>query len=96
MDDAIHAWLTEVLDPLNLYTDFLDKILQSAQDAATRVWQAEPRMESEHIHLFIFVPHDYFSKGQTWGFFRIEKIENATGDKTAHDHAIEFYLYVDG
>ena len=95
-DNTIHAWLTEVLDPLNLSADLLNRILKSAQDAATRVWQAEPGMELEHIHLIIFVPPDHTSTGQTWGFFRIEKIENTVEGKAAHDHAIEFYLYVDG
>ena len=96
MDDALYSWLTAVIDPLNLSKDFLNRILKSAQDATARVWKAEAGMELEHIHLIIFVPPDYSSKGQTWGFFRIEKIENTVEGKAAHDHAIEFYLYVDG
>jgi len=92
-DDAIKARLMEILNPLNLHADFLNKILKSAQDAAARVMQNG--MELEHIHLLVFAPKDRSSKRQTWGFFRIEKIEGAA-DVDSPNHAIEFYLYVEG
>lgn len=95
-DDAIRIWLKETLNPLNLHADFLNKILKSAQDSAARTMQIESGMGFEHIHLLVFVPSDRTSKGLTWGFFRIEKIENTKADESPPDHAIEFYLYVEG
>jgi len=94
LDNTIKARLMEILNPLNLHAGFLNKILKSAQDAAGRVMQNG--MEFEHIHILIFVPLDYASKGHTWGFFRIEKIESATTDNRHPDHVIEFYLYFEG
>ena len=96
MDDAIHAWLMELLSPLNLYEDILNKIRMSAQNVTTRIPQVETRMKFEHIHLTVYVPANLTSKGQSWGFFRVERIINATTDVTVPDHAIDFYLYLEG
>jgi hypothetical protein len=95
-DDPTRIWLMEILGPLNLPVDFLNKILKSTQDSATRVMQAEFLIKFEHIHLFIFVPSAHTSRGRTWGFFRIEKIEKVTADDGPPAHAIEFYLYLEG
>lgn len=95
-DDSTRIWLMEILGPLNLPVDFLNKILKSTQDSATRAMQAEPLIKFEHIHLIIFVPSAQTSKGRTWGFFRIEKIEKVTADDSPPDHAIEVYLYLEG
>jgi hypothetical protein len=95
-DDTIGAWLTELLAPLNLHADFLNKVLNSAQDSAARILLTESAAKFEHVHLIIFVPSEPISKEHTWGFFRIEKIESTTADENFPDHAIEFYLYVEG
>jgi len=92
----IHARLSRTLEPLDLHTDFLNKILVSAQDAAVRASQAETVMKFGHIHISIFVPHEHASKGKTWGFFHIERIENPSEGAATQDHAIDFYLYVEG
>ena len=99
-DGAISAWLTQILNPIDLHMDFLNKVTRSAQDAAIRAITAErAQTEFEHIHLCLFVPRtDLFTlyKGQTWGFFRIEKMGPSTENGSPHDHSIEFYLYLEG
>ena len=96
VDAAIATGLTEILAPLELQADFVRKVLHSAQEAAARASLAgiaEPI--AHHIHLILFVSREQPFKPQTWGFFRIEKIERATTDSRFPDHAIEFYLYLD-
>lgn len=96
-DAAINAWLIEILRPLDLQAEFQHKILKSAQDAAARILQAGMvEQEMDHIHLLAFAPGEHSSKPRTWGFFRIEKIESVTAGKKFPDHAIEFYLYLEG
>lgn len=92
-DLTINTWLMKTLNALNLQSDFLNKVLKSAQDAAGAVQNG---MEFEHIHLLVFAPVDRTSIGKTWGFFRIEKIESAGQDKNPPDQSIEFYLYIEG
>ena len=92
-DGAINSWLTETLLPIHLHADFLHKVLKSAQHAVARMLLNE--MKIEHIHLLIFAPVDRTSRGQTWGFFRIEKIENPVETRNHPHHTIEFYLYVE-
>ncbi len=88
------TWLKDTLIPLSLHADFLTKILKSAQDAVTRATRpVQATRDFEHIHIFIFVPAVSTSKGQNWGFFRIEKIESTTADESHPDHTIEFFLY---
>ena len=93
---ALSTWLTELLAPLNLHADFLNKILESAQAATTHGFQAEGGLKFEHIHLIILVPQERELKGRNWGFFRVEKIEDTQEDNIAPDHSIEFYLYLEG
>jgi hypothetical protein len=95
-EDSLHAWLSEVLDPLALHAHFLNQILQSAQDAAKRAMRSERAADLRHLHFLVHAPKHSASNGQTWGFFQIEKIGDSTEGGTSHDHAIEFYLYFEG
>jgi len=94
-DSGINAWLTDLLNPLNLHADFQNKVLTSALEAASRALQVETGRAFEHTHLLIFVPAKRKLEGQTWGFFRIEKIENLIPEKDIPGHAIELYLYLE-
>ena len=92
----LHAWLKEALHPLNLHTDFLNKILNSAKMTAARVLRADAEPKLEHIHLLVFAPSNRASKKQTWGFFSVERLEDIKEGGDAPDHTIEIYLYVEG
>lgn len=73
--DAIESWLVETLSLLNLRTDFLKKILKSAQEVAARAMQAEALRQFEHVNLLVFAPPNHASnrhKGIT-GFFSDRK-----------------------
>jgi hypothetical protein len=94
-DSGINAWLTDLLNPLNLHADFQNKVLTSALEAASRALQVETGRAFEHTHLLIFVPAKRELEGQTWGFFRIEKIESSFPEKDTPGHAIELYLYLE-
>lgn len=92
---TVNKWLAVILNPLQLHADFLSKVLKSAQDATARAMQAKTVVKSQHTHLLIFVPADRVSNGHNWGFFRIEKVGNAS-KQDYPDHSIEFYLYEEG
>ena len=94
-DDAVASWLVETLSPLNLQTDFLNKVLKSAQEATARGMQAKAVIQFKHLHLFVFAPSNHVSNRYTWGFFRIEKID-AANQQDNPNHAIELYLYLEG
>jgi hypothetical protein len=92
-DERIRAWLTGILNPLQLPASLVKKILQSAQEASAR---AEASAKFEHIHQLVFAPMAYHSNGQTWGFFRIEKIQQSKEADSTPAHTVEFYLYLEG
>jgi hypothetical protein len=92
----IQAWLAETLQPLQLQGDFLDKITTSAQQAVEGASRGEKRAAFEHFHLFVFSQGHSLDHKSTWGFFRIEKIEQSHHPATHPDHAIEIYLYPEG
>jgi hypothetical protein len=96
MDAKIQAWLTEILHPLLLPTDFLNRILKSAQDSATRALQTGIEMKFEYIYLKVFTSERYISNEKTWGFFQIDKIGTPVTNTNIVDHSIEFYLYREG
>lgn len=91
--DGANVPLAKLLAPLNLRTDFMNRILKSAQDALARAMQAGPVMNFEHVHLLLFVPPDPDPGEKNWGFFRIEKIDHESDGIPAAAHTIEFYLY---
>jgi hypothetical protein len=96
LDPKLSAWLTEVLNPLDLHTDFFSKVLKSAGEAIARAAQTELVTKFEHLHLLIFVPSERPSKGGTWGFFGIEKAYGGLEGESSPGHRIQFYLYLAG
>lgn len=92
----IDAWLTETLQPLRLQEGFTGKIIHSAQQAVESTGLANARGDFEHFHLLIYSQPVHPEHTNSWGFFRIEKIEKDKADKIPPDHAIEFYLYPEG
>lgn len=96
-DSAIQAWLADILAPLDLHTDLLSKILRSAREAAARALESsEKAVRYAHIHLLAFAPYGQRARGQTWGFFRLEKLDGSAPGQSRPDHSIEFYLYLEG
>jgi hypothetical protein len=79
-----------------LHTDFLNKILNSAQTTTARVLRADAEIQLEHIHLLVFAPSNRASKRQAWGFFSVERLEDTKEGAVANDHMIKIYLYVEG
>ena len=92
---TVNKWLAVILGRLHLREEFRDQVLKSAREAASRAMQAEGVRKFEHLHLLIFVPSDRTQNSSNWGFYSIEKVEQASGNANP-DHAIEFYLYQDG
>ena len=96
MENSLGIRLTELLAPLKLQSDFLNRIWRSSQQAAGRVIAATDKVNQiRHIHMLIFVPQNPEGKGKTWGFFRIERQESPVEAPKLPDHAIELYLYME-
>lgn len=93
---TLNSWLTELLNPLDLSTDFMDRVLDSVQSSVMRIVQPDTALLFGHIHLSIYAPYERVPERKTWGFFHIERIENRDDSVNANDHAINFYLYVEG
>lgn len=95
-DSAIDPWLTELLNPLDLSRDFMNRVMASVEGTVRRVLHSNATSISGHIHLSIFAQCEHIPERRIWGFFHIERIENQGEAVNTHDHAIDFYLYVEG
>ena len=95
-NDAIHAWLIEILNTLNLATEFFERFLKAAQTTVTRDMRANGLASLVYVHISILAPQKHNSTGKSWGFFQIEKIETKADNVNTHIRAIDFYLYVEG
>lgn len=93
---VIKSWLAELLNPIDLSTDFITRVMESVQDSVMRILQLNAVSATGNIHLSIFAPYERFSERKTWGFFHIERIEKQGEAIDTRDHAIDFYLYVEG
>ncbi len=92
----LDAWLLDALIPLHLHADFLNKIRKSAEEVVARAIQTDMETRSQHTRLSILVPANHTSDAETWGFFRIEKVELAVQSENSPNHTIEFYLFPEG
>jgi hypothetical protein len=90
---TLDAWVLNALIPLNLHVDFLNKIRKLAEEVTARAMQTEMVMRSQRTRVLILIPANRPSDVQTWGFFRIEKVELAAENKNSPQHTIEFYLF---
>lgn len=95
-DEAVHTWLAEVLMPLNLSPDFLERVLRSAQESVGNTIHPNSEDTLSHIHISILVPRGHTPSRKPWGFFHIERIEASADNSDERHHAIDFYLYVEG
>jgi hypothetical protein len=87
------AWLSDVLASLHLHADFLSKILESAEEVVARAMQTETVIQHQRTRLLIMTPANLPLNVQTWGFFRIEKVELTAENDDSPDHKVEFYLF---
>lgn len=92
----IYAWLSEVLKGLNLSSEFFERFLNAAQTSAARAREKNGSIPPAKVHISILASLIDNSSGKSWGFFQIEKIEAQTGKAALPEHAIDFYLYVEG
>lgn len=94
---VIDLWMREKLRPLQLQSDFMNRILKSAQDAARHFTESKGAgAEIGHLHIRVLAPLSHKLDEKTWGFFRIEKLESVREAKKPPDHYIEFHLYFEG
>ena len=93
---AIILWLTELFGPLDLSADFQNRVLTSVQDTVARVLHSDAVSITGHIHLSIFSPRERIPDRKPWGFFHIERLENQGEIGSTRNHALDFYLYVEG
>ena len=94
--DTIRAWLEELLTPLNLQDELAHQLLGSAQDAKIRALNSNNGTSFEHIHLSVFAPKERDAQCNTWGFFRIEKIDSTEQGEDHPEYIVEFYIYLEG
>jgi hypothetical protein len=94
--DGIRSWLAELLTPLDLNHDFVAQLLSSAQDASLRASHSNHETSFKHIHISVFTPNERDSQRNTWGFFRIEKLDSVEENKDHPEYVVEFYLYLEG
>jgi hypothetical protein len=95
LQDTISDWLVLVLRPHQLNEAFLTKLIESAKEAVLRAALADTVEQTGHLHVLVYIRNGP-SAVQTWGFFRIEKIEEPKDGQGVPGHAIDFYLYPEG
>lgn len=84
----------KILDPFRLPEEYVSKILKSIEDAANRVLSPDAvERHFEHLAIVILTPAGQQSDRQTWGFFRLERMESKEKSADSKSYHIEYYLY---
>jgi hypothetical protein len=91
----VSLWLRVKLSPLILHEEILARAIKSMLDAAARIMKPAETAGEFELHIIIFTPADYSPEGQNWGFFLIEKNEDASKDNPFPVRIIELYMYLD-
>lgn len=92
----VNAWLPEVLAPLHLPLDFLNRIAKSAEAVVGRAVPPETAGQAQPTRFFIYLPAHRPLNVQAWGFFRLEKVEPDAERANARRRSIELYLIPEG
>jgi hypothetical protein len=95
-NDTLDTWLNEILNSLDLPTDFLNRILNSTHQSVVRLLRPDAKTKLDHIHLVVFAPSNRTLKKLIWGFFSVEKIKDTEEDMVVNNHTLEIYLYMEG
>jgi hypothetical protein len=93
--ELMHSWLVTIFSSLNLSSRYIEEILKTAAEASTRVAKDHDNLDIL-THLAIYVPFGPITQSNTWGLFHIERIEFPEDIHNPLNHAINFYLYVEG
>ena len=97
--EVLLDWLANVLAPLDLYPDLLEKINASIQAAAATDPVLSPH-NSHRVILSLYAPRDGTGSRpacRNWGFYRVGKarVSNESGHPIV-GHSIDIYLYPEG
>lgn len=96
IEHVVQAWLNKTLGSLELPSDLLNGILRSACEATGRALQLKNSDTGpKHVQLLAFSSFRGQTTRQTWGFFRLEKLD-AAAEADSPNHSIELYLYLEG
>lgn len=96
LNETLDGWLNEILNSLDLPTDFLNRILNAAHQTVVRLFRTEAETKLDHIHLVVFAPSNHTLKNLIWGFFSVERLEDTKDGMVPNNHTIEIYLYKEG
>lgn len=96
LDQAIGRWLPEILLPLQLTEDFLNRVIRSTQETAEHAMQSQSENATGDFLLSLFIPLTLTSAGATWGYFSVVKLEHPDTSPDREASRINFYLYVEG
>lgn len=94
--DTLDEWLKEILNPLDLHTDLLNRIQNSTHQSVVRLLRSDAETKLDHIHLVLFAPSNRTLKKLIWGFFSVERIKDTEQHMVANNHTLEIYLYMEG
>ena len=95
-NDIIEHWLTSILAPFHLPNDFVAKIRTSIEDAVVRILSPDTAGRNfEYLEIVVLGPSEQTAKGNTWGFFRLERVSTDSQIESAKGHCVEYYLYLD-
>ena len=94
--DSVSTWLIACLASMNLPPDFVTILLDSVHEVTLRVLDPNGGTDNKHVHLAILALKQRSEHSNSWGFFRIEKIDDTEWNKTHPDLTVEFYLYLEG
>lgn len=92
-EGVFRTWLTGTLARLDLESGVLNRILESAQEGVARLERTSASAKIERVRMALLVPQEDAARGQSWGFFRVEKSISRADSSFAAFRAIEFYLY---
>ena len=95
-DEAIDRWLSKTFESFDLPSDLFDRLKVSIKKAASRLDTISDRSHTPSINIFVSddVKTNLLSNNY-WGFFRLEKADNASNNETSVEHVIDFYLYLE-
>ena len=95
-DGTIKSWLEKTTNDFSLPADLVSRLVASIEETMTRVLSPDSvDGQFEYLEIAVLVPTGQASNGQSWGFFRLQRVTADSQIESARVHCVEYYLYLD-
>lgn len=94
--ESLDGWITRTLGPLVLPPELYSKLMASVEEALSRLNTSSSSACVSSIKFYVSLElNSEQTSNASWGFFKLERLENTFGEPAPVGYVLEYYLYLE-